>query len=151
MPLNIRDLKIESLDFAPLGRMKDEHAGNKGNVIPRLRISGVPPEAVELAIICHDPDAPLARGFTHWTLYGVPPGTVDLSEAQGAVRAGPNGVGQPGYYGPEPPAGHGPHHYYFWVYALAVKVEGTPTREQFLERYKDSIVEQNRVVGIYEN
>lgn len=151
MPLNIKDLKIECLDFAPLGRMKNEHAGNKGNVIPRLKISGVPKEAVELAVICHDPDAPLARGFTHWTLYAVPPGTTDLTDAQTKFRVGPNGAGQPGYYGPQPPDGHGPHHYYFWVYALNTKVEGAPTREQFLDRYKDNIVEQNRIVGIYEN
>lgn len=151
MPLNIKDLKIESLDFAPLGKMKDEHAGDKGNVIPHLKISGVPSEAVELAVICHDPDAPLARGFTHWTLYGLPPSTTDLTGAQEKFRVGPNGGGQPGYYGPQPPAGHGPHHYYFWVYALNTKVEGIPTREQFLERYRGNIIEQNRVVGLYEN
>jgi Raf kinase inhibitor-like YbhB/YbcL family protein len=151
MPLNIKDLKIESLDFAPLGRMKDEHAGDKGNVIPRLRIGGAPKNAVELAVICHDPDAPLARGFTHWTLYGLPRETTDLTDAQTRFHPGPNGAGQPGYYGPQPPAGHGPHHYYFWVYALDTKVEGTPTREQFLERYSGNIIEQNRVVGIYQN
>lgn len=151
MPLNIKDLKIESLDFRPLGRMKDEHAGDKGNVIPHLRISGVPKEAVELAVICHDPDAPLARGFTHWTLYGVAPSTTALNDAQSKFRVGPNGAGQPGYFGPQPPAGHGPHHYYFWVYALNAKVDGAPTREQFLDKYKDNIIEQNRVVGIYEN
>jgi Raf kinase inhibitor-like YbhB/YbcL family protein len=151
MPLNIKDLKIESLDFQPLGKMRDEHAGDKGNVIPRLKVSGAPRNAVELAIICHDPDAPLARGFTHWTLYGIPPEASDLSDAQNKFRTGPNGSGQAGYYGPQPPAGHGPHHYYFWVYALDTKVQGTPTREQFLDRYAGNIVEQNRTVGIYEN
>jgi hypothetical protein len=30
-------------------------------------------------------------------------------------------------------------------------VDGTPTREEFLERYKDNILEQNRVVGLYQN
>jgi Raf kinase inhibitor-like YbhB/YbcL family protein len=151
MPLNIKDLKIESLDFEPLGPMKDQHAGDKGNVIPRLRINGVPKEAVELAVICHDPDAPLPRGFTHWTLYGIPPVTTDLTDAQSKFRVGPNGAGKPGYYGPQPPANHGPHHYYFWVYALSGKVDGAPTREQFLQDYKEKIIEQNRVVGIYQN
>jgi Raf kinase inhibitor-like YbhB/YbcL family protein len=151
MPLNIKDLKIESLDFQPLGKMKDAFAGDKGNVIPRLKISGVPKEAVELAVICHDPDAPLARGFTHWTVYGIPPNTTELTDAERKFRIGPNGMGQKSYFGPQPPAGHGPHHYYFWVYALNAKVDGTPTREQFLECYKDKIVEQNRVVGIYQN
>jgi Raf kinase inhibitor-like YbhB/YbcL family protein len=151
MPLNIKDLRIESPDFEPLGRMKDIHAGDKGNLIPRLKISGVPKEAIELAVICHDPDAPLPRGFTHWTLYAIPPSVTDLADAQSKFRVGPNGAGQPGYYGPQPPAGHGPHHYYFWVYALKTRVLGAPTREEFLQIYGGNIVEQNRVVGIYQN
>lgn len=152
MGLNIKDLAITSDDFATETRLKDRHAGDKGNVVPRMKIKGAPKDAVELAVICHDPDAPLARGFTHWTLYGIPPGTTDLTDNPDAkFRPGPNGAGAPGYFGPQPPAGHGLHHYYFWVYALNTKVEGTPTREQFLERYRDNIVEQNRIVGIYEN
>jgi Raf kinase inhibitor-like YbhB/YbcL family protein len=151
MPLNIKDLKIESPDFEPLGKMKDEFAGDKGNVTPRLKISGVPKEAVELAVICHDPDAPLPRGFTHWVVYGIPPTATDLTDAANKYRIGPNGIGQTAYFGPQPPAGHGLHHYYFWVYALSVKVDGAPSREEFLDRYKDKIIEQNRVVGVYQN
>ena len=66
MPLNIKDLKITSADFQPLGKLRDEHAGDKGNVLPRLTVSGVPAGTKELAVICHDPDAPLANGeFMH--------------------------------------------------------------------------------------
>jgi len=152
MPLNIKNLKIESADFKTGERLRDEHAGDKGNVVPRLKILGAPKEAVELAVICHDPDAPLARGFTHWTLYGIPTSTTDLGDKPDATfRSGPNGMGQPGYFGPQPPAGHGTHHYYFWVYALNTKVEGTPTREEFLERDAGNIIEQNRIIGTYSN
>ncbi|HEY8474190.1 MAG TPA: YbhB/YbcL family Raf kinase inhibitor-like protein [Natronosporangium sp.] len=152
MPLNIKDLKVTSSDFTDGGRLAHRHAADKGNEAPRLTIHGVPAEAVELAVICHDPDAPLAHGFTHWTLYGIPTDTREIGpEADKEFRAGPNGLGQPGYTGPQPPPGHGPHHYYFWVYALDTRVEGTPTREEFLARYADHIIEQNRIVGIYEN
>ena len=151
MPLNIKDLKITSADFEPLGMLRDEHSGDKGNVLPRLTVSGVPAEARELAVICHDPDAPLARGFTHWVVYGIAPSATDLSDAQEKYRVGPNSAGQNHYYGPQPPAGHGKHHYYFWVYALNTNVQGTPTREDFLRQYADNIIEQNRIVGIYEN
>ena len=151
MPLNIKDLKIESLDFAMLGPMDDRHAGDKGNVIPRLKISGVPPGTAELAVICHDPDAPLAYGFTHWTLYNVPPSTTDLVDAETRYTVGPNGAGENSYYGPQPPAGHGVHHYYFWVYALDTRVDGKPTREQFLDQYGQNIIEQARWVGTYQN
>ncbi|RWB71118.1 MAG: YbhB/YbcL family Raf kinase inhibitor-like protein [Mesorhizobium sp.] len=151
MPLNIKDLKITSADFQPLGRLRDEHAGDKGNVVPRLSISGVPAGTKELALICHDPDAPLANGFTHWVVYGIDPSTTDLSDTPEKFRVGPNGAGDKQYYGPQPPAGHGEHHYYFWIYALDTKVEGTPTREEFLQKYAGNIIEQNRIVGIYEN
>ncbi|MES2028240.1 MAG: YbhB/YbcL family Raf kinase inhibitor-like protein [Pseudomonadota bacterium] len=151
MPLNIKNLKIDSPDFKMLGLMDDRHAGDKGNVIPRLMISGVPSGTVELAVICHDPDAPLAHGFTHWTLYNVPPSVTNLENAEEGYTVGPNGAGQHSYYGPQPPASHGLHHYYFWVYALDTKVDGTPTREQFLDRYGANVIEQARLVGTYKN
>lgn len=151
MALNIKDLKITSSDFDALSRLADKHAGDKGNVIPQLTVSGVPEGTKELALICHDPDAPLANGFTHWTVYGIDPSTTDLTDAQEKFRVGPNGVGDLQYYGPQPPEGHGDHHYYFWVYALDCSVEGTPSREEFLATYADNIIEQNRIVGLYSN
>ncbi|HLU98416.1 MAG TPA: YbhB/YbcL family Raf kinase inhibitor-like protein [Thermobifida alba] len=51
--------------------------------------------------------------------------------------------------GAAPPAGHGVHHYYFWVYALDTRVAGEPTLEEFLTSYGDHVIEQNRVVGTY--
>lgn len=151
MGLNIKDLRISSPDFTPGGRLADKHSHDRGNVAPVLRIEGVPEGTVELAVICHDPDAPLPRGFTHWTLYGLPPTTTEVGpDADQQFRAGPNDFGKVGYGGPQPPAGHGPHHYYFWVYALNRPVEGAPARTEFVESYADAIIEQNRVIGVYE-
>ncbi|MFA9432778.1 YbhB/YbcL family Raf kinase inhibitor-like protein [Egicoccus sp. AB-alg2] len=152
MGLNIQDLAISSPEFEPLGRLEDRHANDKGNEQPTLRISGVPSDAVELAVVCHDPDAPLPDGFTHWLLYGLPADTTEVAPgADEQYRAGTNDFGEAGYGGPQPPPGHGPHHYYFWVYALSRPVEGSPSRREFLDTYADAIIEQNRVVGVYEN
>lgn len=151
MPLNIKELSIESPDFKAGEFLNDRHAQGSGNVVPRLIIRGTPAEAVELAVVCHDPDAPLPHGFTHWTLYGIPASTTDLTQTPDAsFRAGPNGVGSPGYIGPQPPADHGIHHYYFWVYALDTHVDGTPSYGEFLRIYGENIVEQNRIVGLYQ-
>jgi Raf kinase inhibitor-like YbhB/YbcL family protein len=150
--LNVQDLRITSPDFTPGSALHDRHCANGGSTLPRLQISGVPENAVELAVICHDPDAPLADGFTHLTLYGIPASVTEISpENVGEFRSGPNGTGGTGFYGPQPPAGHGVHHYYFWVYALKAPVEGAPSREEFLQRYAEHIVEQNRVIGTFEN
>lgn len=152
MPLSIRDLTVTSPDIEPLGRMDDRLAADKGNEAPRLLVHGVPDQAVELAVICHDPDAPLPDGFTHWTLYGIPATTSEIgSDADATFRPGPNDFGNTGYGGPQPPAGHGTHHYYFWVYALSRPVEGAPSRDEFLRDHADAIIEQNRLVGTYSN
>lgn len=150
MGLNIQDLAISSPDFEPGGRLADRHANDQDNVAPRLTISGVPAGTAELAVICHDPDAPLPHGFTHWTLYGIPADATELgADADATYRPGPNDFGATGYGGPQPPAGHGLHHYYFWVYALSRPVEGTPSRAEFLADYADAILEQNRVIGTF--
>jgi Raf kinase inhibitor-like YbhB/YbcL family protein len=150
MGLNIHELRITSPDFAHCGPLGQGHSHQGGDIPPSLCVRGVPSAAVELVIICHDPDAPLPEGFTHWTLYGLPPVDVDLGPDAGIVfRSGPNDTGASGYFGPAPPPGHGLHHYYFWVYALDAPVRGTPSRAEFLTRYRGHIIEQNRVVGVY--
>jgi Raf kinase inhibitor-like YbhB/YbcL family protein len=150
MGLNIQDLAISSPDLGDGGPLDDRHAHHLDNVAPRLAISGVPEGTAELAIVCHDPDAPLPDGFTHWTLYGIPADVTEVGpDADERYRPGPNDFGETGYGGPEPPPGHGDHRYYFWVYALQRSVEGAPSRREFLDGYADAIIEQNRTVGVY--
>lgn len=143
----VKDLALTSPDIAAGERIPEEFAGQQGAETPRMVVHGIPPEAVELAIVCHDPDAPLPHGFTHWTLYGL--AALDGEVAETAGRPGPNDDGGHGYVGPFPPFGHGEHRYYFWVYALSRAVDGTPTRDEFLHRYADAVVEQARLVATY--
>lgn len=147
MAVRIDDLSISCRNFEADHPIPPEHAVEGVNTAVDLDITGVPGDAVELAVICHDPDAPMPDGFTHWTVYGLPPETRTVDSDSG--RQGPNSLGKTGYTGPNPPAGHGLHRYYFWVYALDTPVDGTPDREDFLARYGPHVLEQNRVVGTY--
>lgn len=150
-PLVLGDLAISSPDFPADGVMPDRLSGWHQDEAPRLRVAGVPAGTVELAIICHDPDAPRPHGFTHWTLYGLAPTTAEIDPPDLAgARIGPNDRGERDWIGPRPPAGHGLHRYYFWVYALSRPVEGEPDRATFLTRYADDVLEQARLVGVYE-
>ena len=151
MALFIDSLTISSPDFEPLGPIDARFSGAGGNETPRLEISGAPEGTVELAVICNDPDAPLPHGFTHWTVYGIPADATSVDLAAPGIRVGPNGMGQHAWSGPWPPEGHGIHHYYFWVYALSRHVEGSPTREEFLDECGDAIIEQARVVGTFQS
>ena len=151
-PLFIADLRVASPDLVDGGRFPDAFTAYHDDLMPRIVVSGPPDGTVEIALICHDPDAPRPRGFTHLAAYGIRPDrTVEVGpEALAALRVVPNGRGEARWMGPRPPAGHGIHRYYFWAYALARPVEGAPSREEFLERYADDIIEQNRLVATYE-
>lgn len=153
MALNIQDLRINSPAFTSLTPIPKRYTGDGENVSPPLAWSGVPPGTQQLALICHDPDAPLPQGFTHWLLYNIPPTVNQIAEANGGkFTEGMNSSNQPGYTGPAPPKGHGPHHYYFWLYALDVNLDLKPGmhREQLLDAIANHVIEQARLIGIYE-
>jgi Raf kinase inhibitor-like YbhB/YbcL family protein len=80
----------------------------------------VPEQAVELAVLCEDPDAPGGR-FTHWVLAGLEPTAPGLAEGERPAAAveGRNDFGEDGYSGPLPPVGDGPHRYLFRVFAAS--------------------------------
>jgi Raf kinase inhibitor-like YbhB/YbcL family protein len=117
-----------------------------------LSWTNVPGGTEELVVICHDPDAPMTWGFTHWVLYGIRPDIGGLPEGGGAeYTSGNNDLDRPGYTGPAPPPGHGLHHYYFHVYTLRSPLGGEPGlhRAEVLDRIDPLIIEQARVIATY--
>lgn len=101
---------------------------------PQLAWSGLPEGTKSLAVTVFDPDAPTTSGFWHWAAFNIPASVTELSS--GADAADDLGVGavtlagdsgQKGYYGANPPEGHGPHRYLYAVHA--VDVEELPADE----------------------
>lgn len=64
MGLNIKDLRIGSPAFTNLEAIPKRYTSEGENISPPLEWSGLPSGTQQLVLICHDPDAPLARGFT---------------------------------------------------------------------------------------
>lgn len=106
--------------------------GAKGgqDISPQLSWSGAPAGTKSYAITVYDPDAPTGSGFWHWAVINIPSIVTQLPAGAGSD----NGVGLPRgaiqlpndariarYLGAAPPAGHGPHRYFFVVYALDVE------------------------------
>jgi Raf kinase inhibitor-like YbhB/YbcL family protein len=98
-----------------------------GNKSPQLSWSGIPEGTKSFAVSCFDPDAPTGSGFWHWVVVNIPAGTTSLALDAGNPKAGlmPKGAlqtrtdfGAPGYGGPCPPEGHGPHRYVFTLFAV---------------------------------
>lgn len=146
-------ISITSPAFEHGGAIPLEFTTEGKDVSPELRFVQVPSGTRQLALVCHDPDAPLTDGFTHWVLYGIPADADGIREDGGsAFTAGVNDFGNPGYGGPAPPQGHGRHHYFFHLYALDAEFDAGPglTRAELLQRIDEHIIEQARIVGTFE-
>lgn len=141
-----------------------KYTGEGEDVSPPLKWSGVPDEARELAIICDDPDAPTNEPWVHWVIYKIPPSVSSLPEGvlknmrlqdpPGALQgrnSWPSGQ-TIGYRGPMPPPGHGPHRYFFRIYALDAKLSTEPgaTKSALLADMKGHIIAEGQLVGTYE-
>jgi Raf kinase inhibitor-like YbhB/YbcL family protein len=95
---------------------------NGGNVPPALSWSSAPASSRSFALTVIDPDAPKAGGFVHWIVYNIPGSRHTLNTATlRAASQGKNDAGMAHYFGPCPPAGRGPHHYHFTLYALSLR------------------------------
>jgi Raf kinase inhibitor-like YbhB/YbcL family protein len=119
-------IELRSPSFGDHQPIPTRHAKDHDNLSPALEWSGVPEEAVELAVLCEDPDAP--RGtFIHWVLAGLEPTGPGLVEGERPAAAveGRNDFGEEGYSGPQPPVGDPPHRYFFWVFAASAPLELT--------------------------
>ncbi|MFP4606526.1 YbhB/YbcL family Raf kinase inhibitor-like protein [Thiohalospira sp.] len=157
MPFAPSDMTLTSPAFGNGDVIPTRHSGEGEDRSPALKWSGAPAGTAGFAVVCHDPDAPLVSpggtyGFVHWALYNLPAEVTSLEEATAIGTAGINDVGNIGYNGPMPPAGHGVHRYYFWVIALDAVTdlpEGL-TLWQLLERIEPNILGMNRLVGTYQ-
>jgi hypothetical protein len=117
-------VKVEA--FEDGGWIPRRHTCEGQDVSPRVEWTGAPAVARSYALIVEDPDAP-AGTWNHWLVWDIPVSTHALLEgyaASGGVRTGMNDFGRPGYGGPCPPKGHGPHRYFFRLYALDVATLG---------------------------
>ena len=134
-----------------------------GTAAVALVWGGVPEGTQELALIIADPDAPGGTWY-HWVLFNIPadvtalaeglPREAKLTEPKGA-RKGLNSWPSEnvGYRGPMPPPGHGPHRYYFNLYALDTHIDLDPaqaTAENLLAAMKGHVLAEAQTMGTYE-
>jgi Raf kinase inhibitor-like YbhB/YbcL family protein len=113
---------LSSPSFAEGGTIPRLHTCEGADLSPALEWSGEPGGTSCFALVVDDPDAPVGT-WNHWLLWDLPASTHALPQGFKAGQAGESGTndfGKLGYGGPSPPKGHGPHRYFFKLYALKV-------------------------------
>lgn len=150
-------LTLISPAFAQGERIPDKHARDGENLLPPIKWNGVPEGTRSLALIVEDPDAP--RGtFRHLGVFNIPPSWDGLAESAdtrngGGPRFAVNDFGFARYDGPQPPKGHGTHHYHFKLAALNVPNLTVPASAGVEAIWKEACkhkLDEAELVGTFE-
>lgn len=141
-------LLISSPAFAEGMEIPAKYTCFGDNISPPLLIGSVPPDAVSLALVMHDPDAP-GGDWAHWLVWNISPETTEIPEGTpppGSTE-GTSDFKAVGYGGPCPPSGS--HRYFFEVYALNQQLSLLPIikKADLLEVIKDKLVGHGQLMG----
>ncbi len=146
---------LESAAFRNGGAIPRKYARAGDNLSPPLAWHDAPAGTKSFVLIIADPDAP--RGtFYHWAVYDIPATTMRLPEGAGSasrgLSQGINDFGDAYYDGPQPPKGHGVHHYHFRLAALNVE-KLNPQGEKVAQIWATArahMIAETELVGTYE-
>jgi Raf kinase inhibitor-like YbhB/YbcL family protein len=140
---------INSPAFSEGAAVPAQFTCDGADVPPPIKVSDPPAGTSSFAIIMDDPDAPKGT-FTHWLAYDIPASKTELQASAGKSLR--NSFGRDGYGGPCPPPGHGPHRYFFRVYAVdapALPLKGK-TRQDLEKALETHTLATAALMGRYE-
>ncbi|MGZ3776685.1 MAG: YbhB/YbcL family Raf kinase inhibitor-like protein [Mucilaginibacter sp.] len=141
-------LNVTSMSFTNNGNIPSKFTCEGTQASPALNITGVPSGAKALALILHDPDAPMPGGFTHWVVWNIATDGNIPEDFKGAEQ-GFNGAKKSGYIGMCPPSGT--HHYHFKVYALDTRltIDRNTDKAGLEKAMTGHVLGEGEIVGLY--
>ncbi|ABY29365.1 YbhB/YbcL family Raf kinase inhibitor-like protein [Methylorubrum extorquens] len=153
-------LRVTSDAFADTAPIPARYTADGDGLSPPLAIAGVPDGAAALVLFVEDPDAPSSHPFVHLIAWNLRLEAQNISEgafASPASEGSPHDLGRnsfqkDGWLPPDPPTGHGPHHYLFQVFALARPAElpASPGRGALLDALRGNVIAKGMLTGTYE-
>lgn len=129
-------------------------------VSPPLAWAAIPSGTAAVVLLIEDADSPTPAPLVHaiaWNLAGA-----DGALEEGMLRSegspgwpqalGKNSFLRAEYLPPDPPSGHGAHHYAFQIFALdrTLDLDDEPGRGALIEAMKGHVLAKGTLVGVYE-
>jgi Raf kinase inhibitor-like YbhB/YbcL family protein len=143
-------LELHSPAFGDGEEIPRDYTADGENEHPPLEIRGVPDQAISLALVVEDPDAPRATPFTHWIVWDIPANVEQIGrDLPISASEGTNDFGRQGYGGPKPPSGR--HRYVFKLYALDTELaeRRALTKDELERRIEGHVLDETELVGTY--
>ena len=161
-PGEVEAITLSSPAFPDGGRIPAKFTADGEGVSPPLAWGPLPEGTAALALMVEDADAPSPSPLVHAILWDIDPASGSLPE--GAI--GRRGDGHPGglqpetgrnsylrrgWLPPDPPPGHGTHHYVFQLFALASvpDLEAAPGRAALLSEIGSRLIGAGVLTGLY--
>ena len=147
----VAQLTLSSTAFVDGGFLDPAFTCDGVDVSPPLEVTGVPPTAVELAVVMVDTSADRR---VHWVLTGLPASLTRIESGliPPEARSARGDGGIEGWEGPCPPEGEDAHAYEFVVHALAEPAGLAPGIDgrQAIELLEQVSIGSDSLVGFYD-
>jgi Raf kinase inhibitor-like YbhB/YbcL family protein len=154
-------IQLSSPAFADGGRLPPRFTADGEGISPPLVWGPVPEGTHCLALIVEDPDAPSIEPLVHAIVWGIGADVHRLEE--GAIRrdgkgatdgkdVGRNSLFLEGWLPPDPPTGHGEHHYAFQLFALGGDCGdpgSNPRRGTMVKAMRGKVLAAGLLTGVY--
>ena len=146
LPSTPPTITVASPDFEEGGVIPERFTCEGLGLSPAILWAGVPDDAVSLAVIVSDPDAP-GGTFLHWLVTELEPrdGSFERGVPPEGATEWPNSIDEARWCPPCPPSGT--HRYIFSVHALDSRVVGD-TSQQVVDEVIAHTVEWGRITGL---
>lgn len=156
---SFESLNLVSMAFGNGDRLPERFTADGEGVSPPLFWTQVPEGTERLVLIVEDPDSITPAPTVHAIVWDLP---LEGELKEGAIRADGDGgsdgsdVGRHSFFGegwlaPDPPTGHGVHHYAFQLFALGPgpDVSGTPGKSAILKAMAGRVLAAGLLTGTY--
>ena len=160
-----KTILVTSKSFLDKAQIPDRFTQSGDSLSPNLEWKQLPSGTRDIVVIVEDPDAPLPNPFVHAIIYNLYPPMTEIPEGaipntanirendlEPPLHVGKNTFGRTVYLGPAPIPGHGPHHYYFQVFALDSELtfRHPPNRKDIIREMGGHVLAKGFLVGTYE-
>jgi Raf kinase inhibitor-like YbhB/YbcL family protein len=152
-------LELSSPAFARDSRLPVRFTADGEGISPPLVWGSIPSAAATLALIVEDADSPTAEPLVHAIAVGIDPGAGGLAEDSITTEQddtpadlGRNSFLRQSWLPPDPPPGHGVHHYAFQLFALLPGDEfsSAPGRKELINAIRQRAIGSGYLIGTYQ-